>query len=534
MTKQSFIKGALILLAAGVVNRILGFVPRIALPRIIGAEGVGLYQLGYPFLIVLLTLITGGIPLAVAKWIAEAETNGDQKRVKHIFRAAMGFTVTISVIFTALFLWLGPWITRTLMTDPRVYQTFLSMSPMLIIVGISSVYRGYFQGKQNMVPTAVSQTVETLFRIAFQLLLAVWLLPYGLAWAAAGAMLGVVAGEIAGLAILLWQYKRSKRHETGSAGIPVEQTPPAIATKQAGKKQPERQPVLRRLIGLSVPVTASKMIGSISYLLESILTARALAAAGVATGLATAQYGSLQGMIIPILLLPTALTYSLAVSLVPSLSEAAAQGNRALIHKRLHQSMRLALVTGAPFVVVMTLFAEPICRILYNHADIAPMLLWMAPIGIFIYLQAPLQASLQALNKPGTALFNTFIGAVVKLLLIIRLAAEPELGIYGALIAINVNIVLVTVLHGISVYRFVGFRMQALDFIKVGAAMVIMGAAALWVMNRYALPALWLNLAIACLAGIIVYLLLMIMLGIINRYDLARIPFIGRWFGKTV
>ena len=176
----------------------------------------------------------------------------------------------------------------------------------------------------------------------------------------------------------------------------------------------DSEPALRKLINLSVPVTASRMIGSLSYLLESILTARALAAAGIATGIATAQYGALQGMIIPILLLPTALTYSLAVSLVPSLSEAAAKGDRATIHKRLHQSMRLALVAGAPFVVIMTLFAEPICRILYNHAEIAPMLKWMAPIGLFIYLQAPLQAALQALDKPGTALMNTFIGAAVK------------------------------------------------------------------------------------------------------------------------
>ncbi len=128
------------------------------------------------------------------------------------------------------------------------------------------------------------------------------------------------------------------------------------------------------------------MVGSFSYLLESILTARSLAAAGIATGVATAQYGALQGMIVPLLLLPTALTYSLAVSLVPSLSEAAARGDNSLIHKRLHQSMRLALVSGAPFVVIMALFAEPICRILYNHAEIAPMLQLIAPVGIFIYL----------------------------------------------------------------------------------------------------------------------------------------------------
>ncbi len=524
MTKQTFIKGALILLTAGIINRVLAFVPRIALPRIIGAEGVGIYQLGYPFLIVLLTVITGGIPLAVAKWIAEAESKGDSARVKHIFRTAMGLSTVLAIVLTALFLFLTPWIIEHLMTEKRVYQTFLVMSPLLIIIGVSSVYRGYFQGKHNMIPTALSQTIETIFRIIFALLFAKWLLPFGLAWAAAGAMMGVVVGEIAGFSILLWQYFKEHRRQHGMPSPNPEQSAAPM------KHSLDSEPALRKLINLSVPVTASRMIGSLSYLFESILTARALAVAGIATGIATAQYGALQGMIIPILLLPTALTYSLAVSLVPSLSEAAAKGDRATIHMRLHQSMRLALVAGAPFVVVMTLFAEPICRILYNHAEIAPMLKWMAPIGLFIYLQAPLQAALQALDKPGTALMNTFIGAAVKLVLIIKLASDPELGIYGALIAININIVLVTVLHWISVVRFVGFRMHVLDFIKVGAAMVIMGAASLWVMNRQILPALWQNMITACLAGITVYLILMVYMRIINRYDIARLPGIGRWF----
>ncbi|WP_042164687.1 stage V sporulation protein B [Paenibacillus gorillae] len=534
MTKQNFIKGALILLAAGIINRTLGFVPRIALPRIIGAEGVGLYQLSYPFLAVMLTVITGGIPLAVAKWIAEAESRGDTLRVKQIFRNAMLLTVCLALLMTSALLLFAPWITAHLLPDARVYRTLLTMTPLLLIVGISSVYRGYFQGKQDMVPTAVSQITETVIRIICSLTFAFLLLPKGVEWAAAGAMLGVVVGEIGGLAVMLLKYarerlKEKRRHGQSDNSISAGNTIDSDSTDYDEASSP-RTPVMRRLLKLSIPVTASRMVGSLSYLLESIFTARSLAAAGIATGKATAQYGALQGMIIPLLLLPTALTYSLASSLVPSLSEAAARGDRATIHKRMHQSMRLALVAGAPFVVVMGLFAEPLCRLMYNHAEIAPMLQLMAPIGLFIYLQAPLQAALQALDKPGTALMNTFIGAVVKLVLIVQLASKPEFGIYGALIAINVNIVLVTGLHYISVLRFIGFRMKMLDFLKVGAAMVVMGAAARWTMNREPLPAEWSNLLIACAASVIVYLLLMIWMRIIDRYDIARIPLLNRWF----
>ncbi|WP_127569893.1 stage V sporulation protein B [Paenibacillus xylaniclasticus] len=522
MTKQSFMKGAMILLIAGVVNRLLGFVPRIALPRIIGAEGVGIYQLGYPFLSVMLTIVIGGIPLAVSKWIAEAESLGDSRRVKQIFRAAMALTLSLALGLTVLLVLFAPMISTRILPDARVYQTFLCMTPLVIIIGISSVYRAYFQGKQNMIPTAVSQVTETVIRIVFQLMLAALLLPYGLEWAAAGAMLGTVAGEIAGLGVTLYHYYKDRRLQSKQT---VDSYPPS---HQPSTKR--HAPVTRRLLRLSIPVTGSRMVGSMSYLLETIFTNRSLAIAGIAVGAATSQYGALQGMVVPLVLLPSALTYSLSVSLIPSLAEAAARGDWPLIQKRIHQSLRLSLVTGAPFVVVMTLFAEPLCRIIYHHPDIAPMLRLIAPFGLFLYLQGPFQAALQALDKPGTALMNTFIGAIVKLVLILQLASKPELGIYGAAIAICLNIVIVTVLHGWSVSRLIGYRMKLLDLVKVAAAMTIMSAFALWLMRSAWLPHEALNLMVAALGGVLLYTVIMVMTGIIDRSDMVRVPLIGKWF----
>lgn len=523
MTKQSFIKGAMILLIAGILNRILGFIPRITLPRIIGAEGVGIYQLSYPFLILLLTFITGGIPLAIAKWIAEAQSTGDEGRVNRIFRVAMTLSVSIALVLTSLMLLFAPFIIKYVIPDSRVYQSFLVMSPLLIIIGISSVYRGYFQGKQNMIPSAVSQTVETIIRIIFSLLMSYLLLPYGLAWAAAGAMLGVVIGEIAGLAVMLMSYYSAKNNSGRYRSKSYD---------DHRNIEPQEKKILSKLLTLSIPVTGSKLTGSLSYLLESIFTARSLAAAGVITSLATAQYGALQGMVLPLVLLPTALTYSLAVSLVPSLAEAAAKKQHHIIQKRLHQSMRISLVAGAPFTIIMFLYAEPICEILYAHGEYAPMLKLIAPIGIFIYLQAPLQATLQALEKPGVALKNTLIGAIVKIVLIIMLASNPQLGIMGALIAIAINTILVTLLHSASVKKFVGFKMNKFDFLKVGAAMIIAGALSKYFSSYFVAHPEWMTVIIASVIVMIVYLFLMFVMKIIEKNDLARLPFIGKWFSE--
>lgn len=505
----------MILLAAGIVNRILGFVPRIALPRIIGPEAVGLYQLGYPFMIVVITIISGGVPLAVAKLVAEAESEKDERRIRSILRVSLAIAGSLAVLFTVLCIWAAPWITSTLLTDKRVLYTFVSMCPILPIVAVSAVYRGYFQGRHNMIPTALSQVVETLVRIVAMLAFAYMLLPYGLEWAAAGAMIGVVIGELFGMLVLLFSFWRSRegKNEGGSAAA------------DGGVSRRFRP---SQLFAIAVPVTGSKLVGSTSYLLESILTAQSLAVAGVATALATAQYGILQGMVIPVLLLPGALTYSLSVSLVPTLSEAAARKDMRTIHKRLHQSLRLALVTGAPFAVVMFVLAEPLCYFLYDNAEVGKMLKMMAPVAMFLYFQGPLQATLQALNRPGSALLNTFVGAVVKLALIVTLASRPQWGILGAVVAINANMVLVTMLHWHSVTRLLQFRMQGIHFVKTGIAAALMGLSCFALMHQPLFGGPFVRFVSACAVGSLVYLVCIFSMKLVDRGDITRIS----WFGK--
>lgn len=537
MNKQTFIQGAMILMVAGVINRILGFLPRILLPRIIGDEGVGLYQLGYPFFLVIVTIISGGIPLAVAKLVAEAESQGDKQKSSAILRNSLILTCGVGALFTILSIVFAPWVSNHILTDPRVYQTFLAMSPMIVIVAASSVYRGYFQGKQDMIPSALSSTLETIARIICGLCFSYLMLPMGLAYGAAGAMLGVVAGEAVGFAVLLWQYSKMRRREGRKhpqSNIEPEDSK-LVQQVQLGQ-QVHAQKVgfvssLKSLLTIAIPVTAGRLVGSLSYLLESITTAQALAIAGVATAVATAQYGALQGMIIPLILLPGALTASLATSLVPSLSEAKAKGDEKTIHLRLHQSLRLALLTGAPFAAIMYVIAEPLCLVIFNHADIAGMLRLIAPFAIFIYAQPPLQAALQALDQPGRALINTLIGAIIKIVLIFYLAVNPSFGIYGAVIAIAANMIIVTLLHSYSIARKIHYHVPLLDIIKIVSAMFIMGAAGKFIYEQVVAGASSVSQIIVVSGGsAIVYLILLLLLGMLDIHDIKRIPFIKKRF----
>ena len=460
------------------------------------------------------------MPIAVAKLVAEADARRDDKQIRSILRASFAIIFAISVPLTVALWMSAPWIATRLLTDVRVYYTLLSMSPIIVLVSISAVIRGYFQGKSNMIPTALSQVAETVVRSICVLAFAYAMLPSGIHFAAAGAMVGVLIGEIVGAAILLqniYKDRRASRALDAVTGPHRNRLPPSA-----------RRGALRRLLAISIPVTGSRLVGSASYFLESVMIVQSLAIAGVATAVATAQYGMLQGMVIPILLLPGVLTYSLSVSLIPSLSEASARNDMRTVHKRLHQSVRLAFVCGAPFVVMMFMLAEPLCELLYGDPAPGKMLKWMAPFALFLYVQSPLQATLQALDRPGAALVNTFVGASVKLVLIFLLAAKLKWGMPGAVVAICCNIVLVTVMHWNSVRALTGFKMRSAYVWKTAVVAGLMAAVCYGLMYRSGIDLMPMRFIAAALTGMIVYVLGLVAAGVIVKRDLHKLPWTDR------
>jgi len=210
MTRQTFLQGALILIIAGMITRFLGFINRIVVARLIGEEGVGLYMMALPTLFLVITLTQVGLPVAIAKRVAEANAVNDQNRIKSILIISLLITSVTSVLLTIAMILGAPFIASHLLTDERTLYPILAISPIVPIVAISSVLRGYFQGKQNMKPQSYAQVIEQVVRIAFVFFFIKLLLPYGVEFAAAGAMFSVIIGEFVSLLYMLHQFKLRK------------------------------------------------------------------------------------------------------------------------------------------------------------------------------------------------------------------------------------------------------------------------------------------------------------------------------------
>ncbi|MDQ0231510.1 stage V sporulation protein B [Metabacillus malikii] len=521
MTKQSFLKGTLILILAGFITRILGFINRIVIARFIGEEGVGLYMMAVPTLVLVITITQLGLPVAISKLVAEAEAQGDQRKIKKILVVSLSITGGLSVIFTPAIIFFAPLLAENIFTDERIIWPLLAITPVIPIVAISSVIRGYFQGKQNMRPAAVSQVLEQTIRISLVAICTSAFLPYGIEYAAAGAMFSSVIGELISLIYLAAMFKVKKRKLKIRRNF--------FTSLKKGKD------TFNQLMGIALPTTGSRLIGSISWFFEPIVVANSLAIAGVATAVATKQYGGLTGYALPLLMLPSFITYSLSTSLVPAISEAMAQNKLKLVEHRLQQAIRLSIVSGGLACVVLYIFAEPLMIVMYGNSQSAIFVQVLAPFFIFHYFQGPLQAVLQALDLARAAMINSLIGSAVKTALIFALATQPSLGIMGAGLAIVIGMMLTTLLHFATVMKVVPFTIHVRSYLKSGITIVISGFIGfLCYHNLIVQASLMPRLLISICVTTFIYCLFLIIFSLIERDEMKRIPFVGVHLAKLI
>lgn len=332
-------------------------------------------------------------------------------------------------------------------------------------------------------------------------------------------MASSVLGELAALLYLLFlfKFKKSIRLRTKF-----------FRYVRAGKE------TFIRLMRIALPTTGGRLIGSLSWFFEPIVVANSLALAGVTASIATKQYGQLVGYALPLLTLPSFITYALSTALVPAISEAMAQNKPMLVEYRIAQAMRLSLITGGLSAVVLYIFAEPLMRWMYGTSEAAIFIQVMAPFFLFYYFQGPLQAVLQGLDLANAAMTNSLIGAAVKLACIFVLASRPSLGIMGAALATSVGTVLVTLLHFATVAKAVSFSIDAREYAKALAAIAAAGAAG-YALFRYPpaaiSPPLWTLFAMA--ATIALYVAALLFFRLIRREELVYLPGLHWLAGKS-
>jgi len=519
-----FLKGTLILTIGGLVVKVIGSLNWIILSRILGGEGIGLYQMAFPLYLLALNISSAGLPVAISIMTAERVALQDIVGAKRVFRLSLAMLTVTGLVLSVLLFVSASWLIEfRVIRDPRAYYSLIALSPAIFFVTILASFRGYLQGWQIMTPTAVSQIFEQIIRVAAMVAFAGLLLPRGLEYAAGGASLGAAAGSIAGLCTLLYFYRRLQASFVSQGDIPT-------VERESSKK------IFRRLVSLAWPVSLSGIMLPLVANLDLVVVPLRLEKAGYSVGQATELFGYLTGMAVPLVNLATIMTASMAISLVPAISASYSLGDMSSVKQKIAAAFRLTHLVALPGVVILCLLAEPIAGIIYNAPQAGASIRVLSLSVFLLGLHQISTGALQGMGLTFIPVVNMGLAAIVKVVLNWTLTAMPALGIEGAAWATVVDIGFAAALNIYWLKRQTKITVERETFYKSSFAAGVMGFV-MYLAYGHA-PAFLVNPVLLTffvfLVGCLVYGILLLAIGGVGERDVARIPFFGKKVGAVL
>ena len=491
--------------------------------RILGGEGIGLYQMAFPIYFFAMTVSQAGVPVAISIITAERVALNDIYGAKRVFRISMALMLITGILFSVLTYFAASWlIDWHFIRDPRAYMSVVVLAPTVFFVTFLASSRGYLQGWQRMTPTAVSQIVEQIFRVITMILLADLFLPFGLEYAAAGASLGALAGAVTGLIVLVYFHIKLNKEIDLKYGVDLK------PTEQS--KNESAFSIMKRIFTLSLPVSAASIMLPVVSNLDLMIVPQRLEVAGYSVHQATELFGYLTGMAVPLVNLATILTASLAVSIVPAISEARALKDTTRIYRQTAAAVRISNFVCFPAFVIVFLLATPIASLIYNAPGAGPAVMISAVSIILLGLHQVSTGVLQGLGHTTIPMVNMILAAASKVALNWTLTAIPALGIMGAAWATAADMGVAAFINLYFIYRYIGYKMELVQLIKTIAAAAVMAVS---VKLFYDFTIAEFNIAVfslfgAVIVGCVIYIATLAAIGGLLKEDLQRIPLIGK------
>jgi stage V sporulation protein B len=477
--KKSFLNGAAILAVAGLICKVIGAVYKIPLRNLIGEEAMGIYTTVYPIYTFLLVFSTSGIPTAISKLVAEQRTKGNHGGAHKVFLSSLRLLAIIGVFTTLLMLLGASAISGILKIDS--WEPVASIAPSLLFVSLLSAYRGYYQGLQNMIPTALTQLIEQIVKLAAGFFFAIYLGKNNPVMAAAGALLGITVSELVAFIVIFFTYQINKKKFV-----------------TLSDKNNKEQKFIKRLLMIAIPMTIG---GAVKPLVDSIdsVMARSILENSFHYPIEyiNALYGFLKNDCGTLINMPSVLTVALSMALVPAISEALTAGEDREIRRISSTGIKLSLVIGLPCTVGLFTLSERILSLLYVYVDkyhggmffsaadklhTTGIFMMILAIGVlFLSLIQTSAGILQGLGKVSIPVINLFIGMVVKIIMNVVLI-PTSLGIYAVPIGTVTCYLIAAVLDLIFVIRHTGTSLKLSEFMRPVAASLLM-AGVIYLLN---------------------------------------------------
>ena len=396
----------------------LGMVIRIVTTRVIGLEGIGLYMLVMPTYGLFITIATLSLPIAISKLVSENTRNN-----KNVVLGIIPVALLFNIIIIAILILSSKFISNTLLQNSKLYYPILAMSVTLPFITLSSIIRGYFFGRQKMIPHVTSNLFEQIVRLAMTIIITPYLLKFGVISAVTGLILFNVISELLSIFILFFFIPRNVKISKNDL-------------------KPDYNNV-KDIFSISVPTTAGRIISSVGGFLEPIIITFVLLAIGYNNDYITMEYGVISGYVFPMVMLPQFLSGAVANALLPTISEYNTLNMKKAIKRKLYQAITFSLLIGIIFTILFMIFPEISLKLMFNETDGAKYLFFAAPIFLLTYIQGPIVSTLQAMDKAKIVMNSSLIGVIIKTIALF-FALYLDIDMYALLIAIFMQYLIVT------------------------------------------------------------------------------------------
>ncbi len=416
--QNKFIASTLVLLVGGFISKFLGFIIKIIITRQVGTLGIGLYSMLSPTFSLFIVLAIFSYPIAISKLVAIKGRSS-----KKIIFSIIPISIAINFIIILLIFILAPVLSNNLLKEPRLYYPIICVGFTLPFIGISSIIKGYFWGKQRMMPYMLSNVAEQVVRLIILSLVIPTFIKINIINAICAIILVNIISESVSILVM------------------IKSLPKGIIIKKEDLIPQKKE--IKDIMNISLPSTSGKIIGSFAYFLEPIILTNALLYAGYSSNYIINEYGILNGYSLSLLLLPQFFTQSISTALIPELSKSYSEGNKKKCIRRIKQIILISLGIGFLSTIFIFLMPKFLLYILFNTVEGVTYIKILAPFTLLYFIEVPLIHALQALDKAKMSMIITILGSIIRLGSIF-LFSYFHLGMYSMVIAIILNLIFST------------------------------------------------------------------------------------------
>lgn len=520
-------EGVIVLMFSQVIIKIVGLIYKIYLTNKegFGDRGNAIYSSAFQIYAIFLTVSSIGVPNAISKLVSSKVAVGDNKEAYRIFKIAFAMFGLLGFIGSSILFFGADYIANVYLQIPEAKLTILALSPSVFLVSVSSVLRGYFNGRENLSVTANSQSLEQIFKTIFTVIIVeqIGAISSNNTILMAGA--ATLATTLATLFSLIYLYKYfiERKKEFWKEII-----------KSTKQKKESVMKIIKSILSVSIPIALCALFSATTKTIDALTVVRILKDI-IGEEKATLQYGILSGKVDTLITLPFSFNIAFATALVPTISAAIAKREMHVAKRRIEFSILVTILIGIPCTICMYLFSEQILSLLFPNASSgAEMLKYASLTIIFVVLTQTINGALQGLGKVNIPVIAFAFGAIIKLIFNILLI--PIIGVNGAILSSLLSHITSFIICFISLKKNIQMSFKTSKFmIKPLISSMIMALVSYFTYtNLYSIVPQKLLLIISLLIGIIAYVILVFVLRILSEEEIFMIPYGQKIYKKLI